>query len=251
VIEEIPLNVHPIDMTAQHDVSEKVIPIMPCPDIKTLVPFYEALGFEVAGLYTSPNPYAALRWRNIEMHFWGSRKVVPADNSTICFLLVNDLDKVHQSFTDGLKKLYGKIPRTGFPKITKVRNLVDDRRFTLTDPGGNTLYIGAKATSADRFFRTLNNQQYAKNFAALYDVLYSREDPHLANSMLPKYAPMGSDLQGLDKAKFLLLLADIQKHLYITVTDNALIALINEQPENNEDWKRIKEKYAEILNGEY
>lgn len=226
---------------------EKVIPVMGCPDIRTQVDFYKALGFEVLGLYTSPNPYAALKWQSIELHFYGSRKIVPSENPTICFLLVKDVDQVNRSFTEALKTLYGKIPRSGFPKITKVRDLSGDRRFTLTDTGGNTLYIGMPATEEDKFFRKLDNQEYAKPFAVLYDVLYSREDPELANNMLPKYSAMAGNLAGLDKAKYLLVLTDIQKHLNRNIEDAELHQLIADNSKDSGDWKKIQKRFLEIL----
>lgn len=219
--------------------TEKLIPILPCPDIKIQVSFYEALGFDVLGIYTSPNPYAALQWKNMEVHFYGSRKVIATQNSAMCFLFVNNVDEVNDAFTNALKKFYGKIPRTGVPMISKVRSLVYDRRFTLTDPGGNTFYIGSKNT--DQFFRTLHHQQYAKGFAALYDVLYSKEDRNLAETMLPKYAHFYEELKGLDKAKFLLLVLDIQKQM---VDNDALNNLI--QGETGEDWDRIRQRLEEI-----
>jgi hypothetical protein len=39
---------------------DKIIPILPCPDIKGQVAFYQQLGFELLNLYTSPNPYAVI-----------------------------------------------------------------------------------------------------------------------------------------------------------------------------------------------
>ncbi|HEY8960012.1 hypothetical protein [Chitinophaga sp.] len=226
---------------------EKVIPIMGCPDIRAQVDFYKALGFEVLGLYTSPNPYAALKWQSIELHFYGSRKIVPSENPAICFLLVKDVDQVNRSFTEALKNRYGKIPRSGFPKITKVRDLSGDRRFTLTDTGGNTLYIGMPATEEDKFFRKLDNQEYTKPFEVLYDILYSREDPELANNMLPKYSAMAGNLAGLDKAKYLLVLADIQKQLDRNIEDAELHQLIADNSENSGDWKKIQKRFLEIL----
>jgi hypothetical protein len=227
--------------------TEKVIPMLPCPDIRTQVAFYKALGFEVLGLYTSPNPYAAVKWKSIELHFWGKRSMVAAQNTAMCFIMVNDVDAVNEAFTNALKQHYGKIPRNGLPKITQVRNLAYDRRFTLTDPGGNTFYIGSPATEADRFFRQLNNPDDAKLFAALYDVVYSKEDPALADSMLPKYTAIGNQLEGLDKAKYLLLLLDIQKHLGRSLTAEPLAALIAQPGNDDESWQRIKKKYREIL----
>jgi len=226
---------------------EKVIPIMGCPDIRAQVDFYKALGFEVLGLYTFPNPYAALKWQSIELHFYGSRKIVPSENPAICFLLVKDVDQVNRSFTEALKNRYGKIPRSGFPKITKVRDLSGDRRFTLTDTGGNTLYIGMPATEEDKFFRKLDNQEYTKPFEVLYDILYSREDPELANNMLPKYSAMAGNLAGLDKAKYLLVLADIQKQLDRNIEDAELHQLIADNSENSGDWKKIQKRFLEIL----
>lgn len=222
---------------------------MGCPDIRAQVEFYKALGFAVLNIYTSPNPYATLKWKTIDIHFYGSRKVDPSKNPTMCYIMVTDVDEVNQTFTNGLKRYYGKIPRAGFPKITKVRNLVDDRRFTLTDPGGNTLFIGSKATEEDRFFRKLDNQENAKIFTVLYDVLYSKEDPKLAESMLPKYAAIGSSLLGLDKAKYLLLLADIKKQLGRQIDDSELKQLIHAH-ENNEGWENIRRKHMEILKQE-
>lgn len=229
---------------------ESVIPIMPCPDIQVQVAFYKVLGFDVSGLYTSPNPYASLKWKSVEIHFYGSRKLIASENPTMCYLVVEDVDEVNQAFTAALKKYYGKVPRTGFPKITKVRNLADDRRFTLTDPGGNTLFIGSKSTEEDRFFRKLDDEEYAKMFAVLYDVLYSKEDPKLAESMLSKYAAMRENLQGLDKAKFLLTEVDIQKHLGHKAENASLEALIKANKESTGDWKRISKRYFGIINEE-
>ncbi|MDO1450544.1 hypothetical protein Q0590_29985 [Rhodocytophaga aerolata] len=101
------------------DRHEKVITIVGCANIRAQVEFYKALGFEVVGIYTSSNPYACLRWKNIELHFYGSRKVVASENAT-CYLPVRDLDQVNHRFENGLKSYYGKIPRNGFPKVTKV-----------------------------------------------------------------------------------------------------------------------------------
>lgn len=61
---------------------------------------------------------------------------------------------------------------------------------------------------------------------------------------------LATTLKALDKAKFLLVVADIQKHLNKRVEDGALSLLIKEHEGNNEHWKRIKRKHIEILKGE-
>ncbi len=53
----------------------------------------------------------------------------------MCFLSVEQVDTVYNGFAKGLKHYLGKIPRSGIPRISKVRDLSNDRRFTLADPG--------------------------------------------------------------------------------------------------------------------
>jgi hypothetical protein len=227
---------------------DKVIPILPCPDIKTQVEFYQQLGFEVTGLYTSPNPYASIRLGPIELHFWGSRKNVPAENPSMCFIQVEDVDTIYDAFVSRLKESTGKVPRSGIPKISKVRDLVNDRRFTLTDPGGNTIFIGKPvASGTHNFFRTLENEKNAKNFTVLYDVVYSKEDPTLAASTLPKYGIDKNALNDLDKAKFLLVTLEIQRALGQSMDDEELKHLLESHQNENEDWERIKNKHSNIM----
>lgn len=217
---------------------------MPCPDIRQQAEFYQALGFQISGLYTSPNPYVSLHWGAVELHFYGSRKVVPAANPTMCFVKVEDAGVINNMFANALKQHTGKIPRTGIPRISKVRDLVDDRRFTLTDPGGNTLYIGSPAK--DRFFRSLKNMEYAKKFSALYDVLHSKEDPTLAAGMLAQYTPMKDHLDAQDKAIFLLLEMEILQQAKQPVDDEPLQKLIKAHHDNDSAWKRISVRYENI-----
>lgn len=226
----------------------KVIPILPCPDIRTLVAFYQQLGFEVLRLYTSPNPYAALQLGAIELNFYGSRKIIPGENSSMCFIKVADVDAVYNTFASGLRKHTGNVPRSGIPRITKVRDLRDDRRFTLTDTGGNTLFIGTPVKASTKsFFRTLQNEELATKFAALYDVVYSKEDCAMAEKMLPKYEVAKHQLQGLDKAKFLLVELEIQRKLSRPVNDNELKVLLDVPGESSEDWDKIRERYFAII----
>ncbi len=227
-----------------------IIPIMPCPDIRTQVAFYEMLGFTILGIYASPNPYASLKWRSLEVHFYGSKRIDPSKNSTMCYLRVEDVDDTHLTFSRRLKEHNGKVPRTGVPRISKVRDLVDDRRFTLTDPGGNTIFIGSAVNKKGRFFRTLQDEKHAKKFSALYDVLYSKEDPALALSMLPTYSGMHGELHGLDKARFLLLLMDIRKQAGQKIDEIELQDLLKNSSNNSDDWASVKARYFEISRNE-
>lgn len=226
----------------------KVIPILPCADIKTQAVFYQQLGFEVKGLYVSPNPYAVVQFGEIELHFWGNRKLVPSGNSSMCFIRVDDVDAVNALFTNNLKKNSGKIPRSGFPKITKVRDLVADRRFTLTDVAGNTFFVGTPAAeNAVNFYRTLDDEVFAKKFAVLYDIVYSKEAPEMAAETLPRYGIQLDSLGELDRAKYLLVMLDIQMALKQPLEEEALQKLLAAHTGSGSDWAKIKAKYLEIL----
>lgn len=229
-------------------ISERVIPMLPCPDVRQQAAFYEMLGFEIKGMYTSPNPYAVVQYNTIELHFYGTKKVPPVANSSMCYISVKDVDTINEAFVSALKKHTGKVPRSGLPRISKVSDLQYDRRFTFTDPGGNTFYIGTPRTNeVDVFFRTLNNQEWAKKFTVLYDVLYSREDPFMAEGMLSKYAAMLGIPDQLDKAKFLLLTIDLQRQLGKPIIDSELKELVQMNSDNDEDWKKIERRYHALL----
>jgi hypothetical protein len=120
----------------------KVIPILPCVNVNEQCAFYESIGFETIAKYTTPNAYAVLNYKDITLHFWGSKKHEPAANASMIFVEVDDVNEFNTVFSENIKKACGKIPRSGMPRITKVRELKEDRRFTLCDPAGNTLYFG-------------------------------------------------------------------------------------------------------------
>ncbi len=228
----------------------KVIPILPCPDVKAQAEYYQQLGFEVKGLYVSPNPYLSIAFGELDLHFYGNRKMEPSSNSSMCFISVDDVDQVYAVFASGIKKHTGKIPRSGIPRISKVRDLSSDRRFTLTDPGGNTFYIGTPVKSeAHLFFRTLEDESLTKKFEVLYDLVYSKEDCKLASAMLPKFPLVENFTFDLDKAKFLLVCLEIQKQEGLPLEETGLKKLLSVSPEKERsEWEKIRKRYGSILN---
>lgn len=227
---------------------DTVIPILPCPDVKAQATFYQSLGFELTGLYTSPNPYLCLSLGTLELHFYGTRKLKPAENASMCFLKVDDVDQLYQAFVSGLKRHTGKVPRSGIPRISKVRDLKADRRFTLTDTGGNTLFVGTPIKEpGTSFFRDLQNQALAERFATLYDLLYSKEDPAIAAKLLPKLMADSAQLEDLDKAKLLLVASEIQRQLGQLLDDAELNGLLAAHRDESGDWERIRRRYQESL----
>lgn len=232
----------------------KIIPILPCQSIKEQAAFYKNLGFKVNEIFTSPNPYVILEYGPFEIHFYGSKKTEPSENPNMCFVRVEDVDGIYDTFITNYKKNTGTIPRSGIPRITKPRDLDNDRRFTITDIGGNTLFIGTPIKA--NFYRTIENKEYAENFKILYDLMYSKEDRDIALNMVTKFFP--SDIttikaSELDMAKILLVALDInlQKNKSVDERINGrLKEVLSTCDKQNSDWEKIIQWYNIIINTE-
>jgi len=113
------------------------IPVLPCRALDDIVPFYSTLGFEIALRQERPNPYAALRWRGADIHFFGLPAHDAARNSTTCLLIVEEVETLHAEFAEALRGLFGRIPSKGAPRLTRMRP--KQTRFTAVDPAGNSI----------------------------------------------------------------------------------------------------------------
>lgn len=223
---------------------EKTIPILPCSSMTEQIEFYKALGFELIGQYT--RSYLVFRYGEIELHFYGTKQVQPHENSAMCNIRTDNLERLYDAFTEGLKMKTAKIPRSGFPKITKIRDLNEDRRFTLTDPSGNTFYITTpKVQGSKTFFRDIDHEQSAELFSVLYDLVYSKEDLKVANNLLPRLIAEKELFSDLDRAKLLLLAMEIHDGLGIAYDDAELKRLIGGHGAGD-DWQRIESRLLEI-----
>ncbi|SDX56012.1 hypothetical protein [Paenibacillus sp. CF384] len=236
----------------------QIKPIFPCPSIKEQTAFYEHLGFETVYTSNRPHTYAVVKYGELEIHFYGSKKLVPAANSQMCYVQVDDVNRLYEAFTSGLKQATGRIPRSGIPRISKLKDLAEDRRFIITDLGGNTLYVGTPNTELANpaFFRTIESAEWSGPFETLFDLMYSKEDTPSAYRMLEKFFP--ADLHTLnvenkDLAKILLVGLDIHLQLHNDVhpaVNVRLKALIDACDPNDADWLRISQQFADITNGE-
>jgi hypothetical protein len=222
----------------------KIIALFPCSDSTALIDFYKHLGFELAGQYT--RSYLIFKYDDLELHFYGSKMYQPHENPTMCIIQTENLEQLHNAFTTGLKAGTGKIPRNGFPKISKIRDLSEDRRFTLADPSGNTIYVIERKTGgSSTYFRDIESEQHAKQFAVLYDLVYSKEDLKVANNLLPKLLNVKESLCDTDKAKLLLIQQEIYAGLKISYDNSELKSLIAKHNDNTE-WERIRSRFSEI-----
>ncbi|MFX3633173.1 MAG: bleomycin resistance protein [Candidatus Pristimantibacillus sp.] len=157
------------------------IPIFPCRSIDEQLEFYQALGFEVTYRQAKPNLYACVRHRIMELHFFVLKQLDPANSYSMCYVNVPNVDAVYREFCENLKKTYQKVPSKGFPRITKLNNLAEDRRFNLIDPAGNRLLIGQKHDSS----KLIRNDQYVvvhpsrftNAFETAYRLAYAKDEP--------------------------------------------------------------------------
>ena len=122
--------------------NELTIPLLPCPSIDEIAPFYEMLGFEITYRQTKPNPYVALRREDINLHFFGMDGYDPAQSYSTCVVIVPDINELFEAFAAGMRAVHGKLLISGIPRMTRPR-LRNDRYtgFAVVDPGGNWIRI--------------------------------------------------------------------------------------------------------------
>lgn len=142
--------------------SERVIPGLPCRDLDDVLPFYEALGFEVTYRQQRPNPFASVSRGGIDLHFFAVDGFDPADSMGTVVVLVPDTGALHRAFSAGLREVFGRVPLSGIPRMTRPRVKQGmSAGFSVVDPGGNWLRISAfdddDASERDRLTRVMAN----------------------------------------------------------------------------------------------
>ena len=124
----------------------KVIPMLPCADIDEIAEFLMALGFSVTYKQTRPNPFVALEGHGFPIQYYGLDGHLAEQSHSTFGVLVSDTGAMFETFAAGLQARYGKVPVSGFPRITRPRprkNAEGVSGFSLIDPAGNWI----------RFFR--------------------------------------------------------------------------------------------------
>lgn len=189
------------------------IPIFPCTSIDEQLDFYQALGFEVTYRQAKPNVYACVRHPIVELHFFVLKQLNPSDSYSMCYVSVPDVDAVYNQFYENWKRAYRKIPSKGFPRMTKVNNLAEDRRFNLIDPAGNRLLIGQKHPPVEPAGSTPSNKaqrsNYENAFETAYRLAYAKDEPASAARVLDLALSKGEDAGAVLRFKAYVLRADI------------------------------------------
>jgi hypothetical protein len=117
-------------------------PILPCADVDEAIAFYEAIGFKRTYRQVRPNPHAVVELGELGIHLAGIEGFVPEQSYASVIIVVPDPDALYQSFAQGLRKAYGRLPVSGIPRVTRPRKRYGTvEGFSVIDVGGNWLRV--------------------------------------------------------------------------------------------------------------
>jgi hypothetical protein len=124
-----------------------MIPMLPCTSIDEMAEFGQLLGLRVTYRQVRPNPYLALEGADgLVLHYFAIPDLAPEDSYSTCGVMVDDPGRLFEEFAAGLRARYGKLPLTGYPRITRPRrrkNAENRSGFSLIDPAGNWIRVMA------------------------------------------------------------------------------------------------------------
>lgn len=134
---------------------ERTHPILPCANLDEALDFYSALGF--AGTYHQrrPNPYAVVEMDDIIIHLAGIDGFDPTTSYASVIITVPQLEQLHESFKQGLRQRFGKVPIKGIPRLLRPRRKAGTATgFSVVDVGGNWLRFYGTGASENEEPRT-------------------------------------------------------------------------------------------------
>lgn len=195
----------------------KMIPMLPCRSITENVDFYRALGFEVTYQQKQPNNYAVLEFEDVQLHFFGLKAQEPQDNYSTCYVLTDEVDRIYDLFTSGLRAALGKLPARGYPRINPIKNLRSGaRQFVVVDPSGNYVRIGQPIAEANNGLATGPAGDEPKLVRALESAIMfadSKDDPAAAVRVLDRALKLDEPVSGPLRFRALMLRADLAVRL--------------------------------------
>jgi len=129
----------------------RMVPMLPCGDVDAVASFWTSLGLELTYRQLRPNPYVSLERGGIALHYYGMPDWDPGLSHSTCAVAVPDTEPVYEAFAAGLRSLYGRLPVSGLPRITRPRRRANNAGlsgFSLVDPAGNWVRV-TRAPAAD------------------------------------------------------------------------------------------------------
>jgi hypothetical protein len=221
--------------------AETTIPALPCASLADVLPFYQVLGFDVTYQQKSPNPYAVVRRGGIELHFFGLKGLKPEEAFSCCMALVPDVESLHRTFADALRQAYGKLPITGFPKITRMKP--GQSRFTLTDPSGNSIYFIKREAHSETGERKIGGQTQSRLAKAIETAATLRDshgDDKAAAKVLDVALARNDPATPVDRARALAARAELAVAMGDLEHAHALDVEIRQIPLSEDDRQRFR-----------
>ncbi|MSQ52021.1 MAG: VOC family protein [Betaproteobacteria bacterium] len=113
------------------------IPTMPARDLAETIDFYKTLDFMLAYRHPDLDDYVILRRGPLELQFFQWPDLNIQTSFTGCYIRVNDVDAIYQSFAGA------RLPARGSPSLGGIkRRAWGMREFHLVDCNGNLLRVG-------------------------------------------------------------------------------------------------------------
>ncbi|MGY1653486.1 VOC family protein [Geodermatophilus sp. SYSU D01119] len=187
----------------------RTVPLLPCASIDEVAGFAAALGFETTYRQQRPNPCLATRRDDVDLHWFALPGHRPEDSYGSCLLVVEDPAELSGAFAAGLRERYGRLPLTGFPRITRPRprcNAEGSTGFSVVDPGGNWIRVvrgGAEPESA------VPASRLARSLADAVVAADSRGDVDQATKLLAGALRRSPDADPVERVEALAFLAEL------------------------------------------
>jgi catechol 2,3-dioxygenase-like lactoylglutathione lyase family enzyme len=231
--------------------NERMYPILPCRELDEAIAFYEALGFSRTYRQLRPNPYAVVAREEMQIHLFGMPEFVPEQSYGNVSVVVPDPDALYNSFADGLRKAYGKLPVTGIPRILRPRKRFGTvYGFSVVDVGGNWL----------RFSKTGDTEEATEGaetgLAKILEVAARLGDAHGDDATALKTLENGlsryPEAPIIDRARAILYRAELAVRLGKQPLAQSSLSEVLEMKMDNDERARIAKELAhaaELVSG--
>jgi hypothetical protein len=220
---------------------EMMIPVLPCISLSETLDFYRTLGFEVTYQQTTPYVYAALRRGELNLHFVGIKGLDPAKAYSTCLAMVPEIEHLHQTFADGLRQAYGKLPVSGHPRISRMKK--GQSRFTVVDVAGNSV-VFIRNDAPDDYDESVSepvgNSRLGKALRMAARLRDFKNDDAGAAKVLDVALAKGDPTAPLDRARALAARAELAVALGDAARAQALRAELQGLPLTDEERERFQ-----------
>lgn len=221
---------------------ETMIPILPCHSVNDMFEFYTALGFEITYRQEKPNVYGAVQRGGIQLHFFSMRGYDPAQSYSTCLVLVPDAEALRQAFVEGLRAHYGKLPASGIPRITRLReNAEGGVGFNVIDPGGNWIRITQHTSGSEK--TAAQTSRLLKAVQAAETLADSKGDFAAAAKLLDTALSKAADAPAAHRAQALIARAGVAVSMGEQALAKTLLDSVRELPIDQDERAALRDDF--------